>query len=234
MRSLADNDTGRARPIKFSPVRGLLVVIGLAWLLATIWLLNYYWENSGWKADSSPNQLVDGHYQLDRLEAQSYGIGLNMRNPSNGTDAAIKELFALRQMQKGGSLSQQAEIVLRIRQDVQTTDNEAYRILWTPVLACAANGCDNEVYMRTAGALAARSPRWAGHAMIIETYYWSQARVAGDSAQSATAVARLDSLVHTYASPELKTRWAALENCGQSCPLFEELALDFMAEAVNN
>jgi len=234
MRSLADKGWEKAPSIKFSPFRGLLVLIGIIWLLATIWLLNYYWENSGWKAESNPNQLVDGHYQLDRAEAAGYGLGLSLRSINNGTDPAIVELLNLRLARRSGSVGEQAQAVQLIRQDIQADDNEEYRAIWAPVLACSESGCDNGVYLQTAATLAAEHPRWVGHAMIIEANDWYLAKKSGDSIGAAAAVARLDKLVRTYGSPELKSRWSALEACGGTCPLFEELGLEFMSEAVKN
>jgi hypothetical protein len=234
MRSLADKGWEKPQAPEFSPLRGLLVVIGLVWLLATLLLLNYYWENSGLKEESGPNPSADGHYLLGNAEAQSYGLGLSARGPGNGTDLGIGELLSLRQAQKSGSSQEQAQALQRIRQDIQTQDNEAYRTLWAPVLACAQKGCENSVYMQTAAGLAARQPRWAGHAMILEANYWRQAKEEGDPVGGAAAVAKLDKLVRGYGSTELKSRWAALDGCDSTCPVFEELVLGFVGEAVKN
>ena len=235
MRNLADKGWEKPASFKISPFRGLLLLIGVAWLLVTLWLLSYYWENSGLNAENSPNQLVNGHYQLDRAEMQDYGLGISLRNPDNGTDPAITELLNLRQVQKSGTVTEQAEAMQLIRQDIQTSDNEAYRTIWAPVLACAAtNSCENAVYAQTAAQLASQHPRWVGHAMIIEANDWYQAKGAQDSIGAAAAVARLDKLVRSYGNTETKTRWAALDSCSGTCPVFEELTLDFMASAVQN
>ncbi len=242
MRSLADSDPMSAArgfklsasKIKISPWRALFLALGVAWALVTIWLFAYYWENSGWMNEASQNQMLGGHIPLDRQAAAAMGLGVSLMAPTNGTDPAIGELVDLRTAQKTGTPAQRAVLIERIRTDVNERNNEAYRMIWAPVLSCANAECDNNVYVQAAANLAARSPRWVGHAMIIEAVYWQQARRSGDASAQATAVARLDNLVRTYGTPSVRGSWNGMQACTGNCPLFDELMLDFIKNAAEN
>ncbi|VVB57195.1 Uncharacterised protein [uncultured archaeon] len=242
MRSLADNDPMQAAKgvklppamLKISPWRALLLLFGAAWILLTLWLFAYYWNTSGFAVDASQNRMVDGHFQLDRPGAQALGLGVSLMPATNGTDPAIGQLMELRATLKTGTPTQRAALIERIRSSAAASDNEQYRMTWAPVLACASTECSNEAYVQAAGQFAARSPRWAGHAMIVEAAYWHDARAAGDEVGAASAVAKLDQLVRNYGTMDVRRSWNTLQSCTDGCPVFDELLLDFMGQAAKN
>lgn len=221
---------GKPEPFRFNWSRLGMVVFLMLWALLTLWLLSYYLESTGLLGEGA-GAGPGGHMRMDFAESREMGLGMLSSAPANLADVALSQLFGLRQAAKNGSLADMATRLQAVRSGLQSSDNEAYRMTWTPVLACAAAGCDNRVYIQAAGMLAARQPRLAGNVMAIEAAYWYEAREAGDEAAAATAVAKLDRLVRTYGNTSLAARWTRLQNCGGDCPIFEELLLDFMGEA---
>ncbi len=221
---------GKPQPFRFSWSRLGLVVFVMLWALLTLWLLAYYLESVGLIGEAA-GPGAGGRMRMDLSEAKDMGLGMLSTTPAMATDGSLTALFGLRQSAKNGTLADVSTRIQSVRTGVQASDNEAYRMTWTPVLACASAGCDNRVYIQTAGELAARQPRFAGNAMAIEAAYWYSAREAGDDAAAAMAVAKLDRLVKTYGNPSLAARWSRLQDCAGACPIFEELLLDFMNEA---
>ncbi len=234
MRSLAEEDPmDRARKMRVSPLRAGMVVLLLAWLVLTLGLGSYWWENGGWKERLSSGGMESGLRVLDGGELQALGLGVG-RMPANASITGLGELMRLRAVSRGGDAGEKAALLSRMRAEAAGSDDEAYRMAWAPVLACADAGCDNAVYVQAAGELAAREPQWAGNAMVVEAAYWHAARTNGDSVGEAAALARLQSLTERYASAQAKAGLGALNACGRNCPVFDELLLDFIAQAAKN
>ncbi len=226
----ASRGLGKSQTFRFNWSRLALVVALMLWALLTLWLLAYYFESIGLIGDAA-GAGPGGHMRMDLTEAKEMGFGMLTTTPAGAADGALIQLFALRQSAKNGTLADVSTRLNAVRSSLQAGDNEAYRMTWTPVLACAAVGCDNRIYIQTAGMLAARAPRLAGNAIAIESAYWYSAREAGDETAAATAVAKIDRLVKEYGTPALASRWSRLQDCAGTCPIFEELLLDFMNEA---
>ena len=220
---------GKPQSFKFSWQRLALVLFLAIWALFSLWLLSYYLESIG-LIGAGAGTGANGHMRMDFSNAKSLGFGM-MSASSGETDDYLTALFTLRQTAKNGTYADLSIQTDGIRAKLTTGDNEASRMTWAPVLSCANSGCDNRVYIQAAGELAARDPRLAGHAMVIEATYWYDARAAGDETAAAKAVAKLDSLVKAYGNADLTARFSGLTECSGRCPLFEELLIDFMASA---
>ncbi len=221
---------GKSEPLKFNWSRLGLVIVLMLWALLTLWLLAYYFESIGLIGEAA-GAGPGGHMRMDFSEAKDMGLGMLSTTSAGAADNALTQLFGLRQSAKNGTIADTATRINAVRTSLQTSDNEAYRMTWTPVLSCATSGCDNRIYIQTAGLLAARQPRLAGNAISIEASYWYSALEAGDDTSAATAVAKIDRLVKAYGNSSLSARWSRLQDCAGTCPIFEELLLDFMAEA---
>ena len=214
---------------QFSWQRLALVLFLALWALISLWLLSYYLESIG-LIGAGAGTNANGHMRMDFSQAKSLGFG--MMSATNGeTNDYLTALLILRQTAKNGTYADVAVQTENIRAKLTTGDNEAYRMTWAPVLACANSGCDNRIYIQAAGELAASDPRLASHAMVIEASYWYDAKSAGDETGSAKAVAKLDTLVKAYGNADVTARYQSLNECGQNCPIFEELLIDFMASA---
>lgn len=221
---------GKPQAFRFSWSRLGLVVFVMLWALLTLWLLAYYLESIGLIGEAA-GMGPGGHMRMDLSDAKDMGLGMLTSTSANAAGEALPQLFGLRQSAKNGTLAEMSTRLNGVRAGVQASDNEAYRMTWTPVLACASAGCDNRIYIQAAGELAARQPRLVGNAITVEAAYWYSAREAGDDTAAATAVAKLDRLVRAYGNPRLAGSWANLQECAGTCPMFEELLLDFMNEA---
>ncbi|MCL6089339.1 MAG: hypothetical protein M1530_04235 [Candidatus Marsarchaeota archaeon] len=234
MRSLADEDPmARAKKMRISPLRAGVVVLLLAWLVLTLGLGSYWWENGGWKERLSSGGTEGGLRLLDGNELGALGFGVG-RMSANASSIGLGELMQLRAVSRAGSAGDKAVLLARLRAESAGSEDETYRMTWAPVLACADAGCDNAVYVQAAGELAARAPQFAGNAMVVEAAYWHAARTNGDSVGEAAAMARLQSLTDRYGSEQAKAGFGALNACGRSCPVFDELLLDFVAQAAKN
>lgn len=203
----------------------------LIWVLATLFLADYYLTNNNF--DNFATFSLNGTTKLSGDQVKELGLGLAPLSPSAST-SGLAHVLAVRRMQKTGDFAGLAAAGTELDKYVQASGSESYKMMFASLQACALKGCSNRVYLLTAGQLASLDVRSAGHAMMVEALYWYSAVQNGDMGAAANAVARLDVLVREHGSADLRLRWQALQDCRGTCSVFEEELLDFIEAANQN